>query len=238
MCGRFRLGKGREALKEYFGAEADLYWSPRYNIAPTQPIPTVRQNPSKPARKLSLMRWGLIPYWAKDPSIGYKLINARSETAASRPAFGDALKGRRCLIPADGFYEWKKLPKAKQPFCFVLQDESIFAFAGLWDRWRDPHGNAIESCSILTTSPNDLLAGVHDRMPVILPPDDYDLWLDPGFKDMQEVSALLKPFRAGLLRGYPVSTRVNVVDNDDPLCAEPFNPDSSQASLLDITPPR
>jgi putative SOS response-associated peptidase YedK len=238
MCGRFRLGKGREALKEYFGAEVDIEWSPRYNIAPTQPIPAVRQNASWPARVLSLTRWGLIPYWAKDPSIGYKLINARSETAASKPAFGDALKSRRCLIPADGFYEWKKLPKAKQPFCFVLQDESIFAFAGLWDRWKDPDGNLIESCSILTTSPNELLAGVHDRMPVILPPDDYDLWLDPGFKDMQEVSALLKPYRAGLMRGYPVRTRVNVVDNDDPLCAEPFDPHSSQASLLDITPPR
>jgi putative SOS response-associated peptidase YedK len=236
MCGRFRLGKGRQALKEYFGVEADLDWSPRYNIAPTQPIPAVRQNPSKPVRELSLMRWGLIPYWAKDPAIGSTLINARSETAASRPAFDDALQRRRCLIPADGFYEWKKLPKAKQPFCFVLQDESIFAFAGLWDRWRDPHGNPIESCSILTTAPNELLAGVHDRMPVILPPDDYDLWLDPGFKNAQEVSALLKPYPAGLMRGYPVSTRVNVVDNDDALCGEPF--DLPPQGLLDITPPR
>jgi putative SOS response-associated peptidase YedK len=224
MCGRFRLGKGREALKEYFGAEADLDWSPRYNIAPTQSIPSVRQNPSQPVRELSFMRWGLIPYWAKDPSIGYKLINARSETATSRPAFRDALKSRRCLIPADGFYEWKKLPKAKQPFCFVLQDESMFAFAGIWDRWKDRDGDIIVSCSILTTSPNELLAGVHDRMPVILPPDDYDLWLDPGFQDTQEVSALLKPYRAALMRGYPVSTRVNIVDNDDAQCAEPFDP--------------
>ena len=121
MCGRFRLGKGREALKEYFGAEGEVEWSPRYNIAPTDQIPTVRQNRSQPVRELSLMRWGLIPYWAKDASIGARTINARSETAATTPAFRDALKLRRCLIPADGFYEWKKLPKAKQPYCFTLK---------------------------------------------------------------------------------------------------------------------
>jgi putative SOS response-associated peptidase YedK len=214
---------GREALKEYFGAETDLDWSPRYNIAPTDLIPTVRQHPIKPVRKLSLMRWGLIPYWAKDPSVGFKMINARSETAATRPVFRDALISRRCLIPGDGFYEWKKLPKARQPYCFTLLDESIFAFAGLWDRWKDSGGNIVETCSILTTTPNELAARVHDRMPVILPPDDYDLWLDPGFKDAKEVSELLKPYRASLMKAYPVSTHVNAVKNDDPQCSEPLH---------------
>jgi len=223
MCGRFRLGKGREALKEYFGAEGDLDWSPRYNVAPTDPIPTVRQNATRPVRELSLMRWGLIPYWANDASIGARMINARSETAAGKPAFRDALKLRRCLIPADGFYEWKKLPKSKQPYCFTLRDESIFAFAGLWERWKDPGGHTVETCSILTGAPNQLAATVHDRMPVILPPDNYDLWLDPGFKDVKEISAMLKPYDAALMKAYAVSTRVNTVKNDDPQCAEPLD---------------
>jgi len=231
MCGRFRLGKGREALKEYFGAETDVEWSPRYNIAPTDQIPTVRQNPSRPARELSLMRWGLIPYWAKDAAIGARTINARSETAATTPAFRDALKLRRCLIPADGFYEWKKLPKVRQPYCFTLQDNSIFGFAGIWDRWKDADGKIIESCSILTGQPNPLAATIHDRMPVILPPENYDLWLDPGFKDTQEISGMLKPYDSALMKAYPVSTRVNAVKNDEAQCAEPIDAGGEQASL-------
>ncbi|MBZ5567244.1 MAG: SOS response-associated peptidase [Acidobacteriia bacterium] len=229
MCGRFRLGKGREALKEYFGAEVDVEWSPRYNIVPTDLIPSVRQNATKPVRELSLMRWGLIPFWAKEASIGYKLINARSETAATKPAFRDALIRRRCLIPGDGFYEWKK--QAKQPYCFTLRDESIFAFAGIWERWKGPDGNAIETCSILTTTPNELAAQVHDRMPVILAPDDYDLWLDPGIKDTKEISDMMKPYGAALMKAYAVSTRVNAVKNDDPQCAEPLDIPGDQHTL-------
>jgi putative SOS response-associated peptidase YedK len=151
-------------------------------FAPSQSVGIIRQDREKLERRFSLARWGLIPYWAKDASIGYKLINARSETVASKPAFWEAFESRRWLIPADAFYEWKRVGTAKQTFHFGLQDDSLFAFAGLWDRWKDASGRAVESCSILTTAPNSLLADVHDRMPVILSPEHYDLWLDPGFK--------------------------------------------------------
>jgi putative SOS response-associated peptidase YedK len=159
------------------------------------------------------------PFWAKDPKIGYKMINARSETVASKPAFREALKSRRCLIPADGFYEWRRSEKAKQPFHFGMNDDSLFAFAGLWERWKDPSGNPLETCSILTTTPNSLLADVHDRMPVIVEPDHYDPWLDPGLKDASVVTDMLKPFDARRMKRHLVSMRVNLVKNDDPDCA-------------------
>ncbi len=219
MCGRFRLGKGKAALREYFGAENDVDWSPRYNIAPTDPILTVRQHRHHPGRKLTLMKWGLIPYWSKDASGAARMINARSESAANKPAFRDSLQTRRCLIPADGFYEWKK--PEKQPYCFMLKDDSLFAFAGIWDRWRAPDGNLVESCSILTGEPNELARPVHDRMPVILPPDAYELWLDPGFTNLTAVTEMLKPFSASFMKSFPVSTRVNSVENDDAECAAP-----------------
>jgi len=147
------------------------------------------------------------------------MINARSETAATKPAFRDALKSRRCLIPVDGFYEWARTQKAKQPYCFEVNDGELFAFAGLWDRWRNPSGNTVETCSILTTTPNAVTSPVHDRMPVILDPDCYDLWLDPGMMNVAAASELLKPFDAQQMRCYPVSTRINHVANDDAECA-------------------
>lgn len=222
MCGRFRLGKGREAIKKFFAAEGDADWDPRYNVAPGQNVAAVRQDPDQPVRRLSLLRWGLIPFWAKDPAIAYKMINARSETAADKPAFRDALKSRRCLIPADGFYEWKKVDKAKQPFCFTLADEGIFAFAGIWDRWKSPEGKTLETCSILTTSANETVRDVHERMPVILSPEMFDLWLDPGFTNKEGVLELLKPYAADAMKKYPVSTRVNSVSNDDGECSTPL----------------
>jgi putative SOS response-associated peptidase YedK len=164
------------------------------------------------------MRWGLIPSWSKDSSGAASMINARSETAATKPAFRDALKSRRCLIPADGFYEWLRTGKAKQPYCFEVNDGELFAFAGLWDRWKDPSGNWIKSCSILTTTPNAVTAQVHDRMPAILDPDTYGLWLDPGMTNVEGVSEMLKPYDARQMRCYPVSTRVNNVGNDDEEC--------------------
>jgi len=221
MCGRYRLSRRKQIIEEHFTALGDEDWNPRYNIAPTQPIPIIRQNPREPRRELSLGRWGLVPSWAKDASGAAKLINARSETAAAKPSFCDALKSRRCLIPADGFYEWQKLGKAKQPFCFEVNEGELFAFAGLWDRWRDAGGNTLETCSILTTTPNVVAAVVHDRMPVILDPDVYDLWLDPGMKDAIAASELLKPYDARLMRCYPVSNRINHVANDDEQCAVP-----------------
>ena len=173
------------------------------------------------------MRWGLVPSWAKDPSIGYKTINARAETVANTPSFREPFKSQRCLIPADGFYEWQRNGKTKQPYCFEVNDSELFAFAGLWDSWTNPHGELIESCTVLTTTPNSLLADIHDRMPVILSPDDYDLWLDPAFNDTASVSGMLRPLDSNLMRRYPVSTRVNHVVNDDADCAKPLEREPS-----------
>jgi putative SOS response-associated peptidase YedK len=213
MCGRYRLSRRKQLIEEYFDTVSDEpEWVPRYNIAPTQPIPVIRQNPTKPQREMSLMRWGLIPSWAKSLS-GPPMINARSETAATTPAFRDPMKSRRCLIPADGFYEWQKTA-VKQPFCFEVNDGELFAFAGLWDRWKNQSGQWIKSCSILTTTPNAVTSPVHDRMPVILDRDNFDLWLDPGMTNVEEVSDLLKPY-ARTMRCYPVSARVNHVANDE-----------------------
>jgi putative SOS response-associated peptidase YedK len=162
---------------EHFDTSSDEpEWEPRYNIAPTQTAAVIRQHPTDPIRKLSMLRWGLIPSWAKDSSTVASMINARSETASTKPAFSDALKHRRCLIPADGFYEWKRSGASKQPICFEVNDGALFAFAGLWERWRDTTRTWLKTFSILTTTPNALTSTVHDRMPVILSPDAYDLW--------------------------------------------------------------
>jgi len=227
MCGRFRIPRKKEILEEEFDAECvtddDLDWVshyvPRYNVAPGQEIAVVRQDAAQPVRHLSQIRWGLIPSWTNDPSVGYKMINARSETAATMPAFREPLRLRRCLIPADGFYEWKRAGKEKLPFCFTLADESVFALAGIWDRWKNPQGRWVESCSILTTTPNELVRDLHDRMPVILARDAYELWLDPGFQKVADLQPLLLPYSAEAMRRYRVSQRVNQVNNDDAQCA-------------------
>ncbi|HKM46366.1 MAG TPA: SOS response-associated peptidase [Terriglobales bacterium] len=229
MCGRYRLARKKEILAETFDVENAVDWSPRYNVAPGQNVPVVRQDATRPVRMLSLIRWGLIPSWSKDSKTAYKMINARAETVADMPAFRDPFRSRRCLVPADGFYEWTKQGKQKSPFCFSMADESIFAFAGIWDRWEDPNKKTpnkdwIETCSIITTSANPLLSGIHDRMPVIMKPENYDLWLDPGFKKVDDLLDLLKPFPADAMRHYRVSTRVNSVKNDDLACAEEYVP--------------
>jgi putative SOS response-associated peptidase YedK len=230
MCGRYRLSRRKQLVEAYFASVSEeCEWSPRYNVAPTQPVLTIRQDSRAPVRRLSIMRWGLIPSWSKDPSIGYKTINARSETVATTASFREPFKSQRCLVPADGFYEWKREGKTKQPYCFEMSEGELFAFAGLWDRWRDPRGDVIESYSIITTAPNFLLADIHDRMPAILRPDEYDLWLDPAFRDTASVLEMLRPFDAGLMRRYPVSTRVNQVQNDDAECAKPLEREPSPA---------
>jgi putative SOS response-associated peptidase YedK len=204
----------------HFGLDEDPFWNPRWNISPTEPVATIRQDAKQPKRTFGLLRWGLIPHWATNASIGFKTINAMSETAAEKPAFRDAMRQRRCLIPADGFYEWARInSKEKQPYNFGMINDLVFAFAGLWKRWRDPAGEFVETCSILTTKPNPLVADVHDRMPVILRAEDYDLSLDPGVTDATRVTDCLKPFDARLMKKYPVSTRVNRPENDDPECA-------------------
>jgi putative SOS response-associated peptidase YedK len=233
MCGRYKLSRRKQLVEEYFDSVSDEpEWSPRFNIAPTQPVPVIRQHPTQPIRQLSVMRWGLIPSWAKDSSVAASMINARSETAATKPAFRDAMKTRRCLIPADGFYEWKRDGKSKQPYCFEVNGGELFAFAGLWDRWRDPGGQWVQSCSILTTTPNAVTSAVHDRMPVILDPEAYDLWLDPGMKNVAAASDLLQPFDARLMRSYPVSTRINHVANDDEECSVPVELVQAQTGLF------
>jgi putative SOS response-associated peptidase YedK len=233
MCGRYRLSRRAEILAAYYAEYAGLDWDAHYNIAPTQNVPVIRQDAKDPIRRASLMRWGLIPSWAKDPAAGARMINARAETAAEKPAFKEPLEKRRCLIPADGFYEWQRNGKTKQPYCFELTERKPFAFAGLWDRWRAPDGITLETCTILTTSPNELLADIHDRMPVILSPDSYDLWLDPGFRDVTSAVEMLTPFNAKQMQRYPVSEHVNNVANDGPECSEPaeaFPP--AQATLF------
>jgi putative SOS response-associated peptidase YedK len=221
MCGRYRLTAKERYLRDHFGIDEDFAWTPRWNIAPTQSVPVIRQDSTKSRRTLELVRWGLIPSWAKDPSIATKTINAMSETAAEKPAFRDALRWRRCLIPVDAFYEWQPIgSKQKQPFSIGMADDSTFAFAGLWERWQDPGGEIIETCTILTTSPNALVADVHDRMPVILKPDHYDLWLDSKIRNPSFLAECLKPFDPALMKKYPVSTRVNRPENDDQSCAQ------------------
>jgi putative SOS response-associated peptidase YedK len=180
------------------------------------------------------MRWGLIPRWAKDPSIGNRMINARAETVASKPAFREAFQGRRCLLPADGFYEWKRCGARKQPMYLRMLDGRPFAFAGLWARWRPEGGEPVESCTILTTEPNELVADIHKRMPVILPPQDYGPWLDPETRDPARLSGMLQPYSAEEMIAYPVSTRVNRPEHDDPDCVEPVEaPDTGPGSLFD-----
>ena len=233
MCGRYRLSRRKQVVEEYFdSAPMEMTGIPDT----TSPLPRMSLSSAKiakePVREMSFVRWGLIPSWAKDSSVAAKMINARSETASTKPAFRDALKCRRCLIPADAFYEWKRIGKSKQPYCFEVNEGELFAFAGIWDRWKNASGNAVETCSILTTTPNAVTAVVHDRMPVILDLDSYDLWLDPGMKDVGLVSELLKPCDAKIMRSYPVSTRVNQVINDDEECSAPVEPVQTQNQLL------
>lgn len=220
-------------LAEHFDAEfSEAEWEPRYNIAPTQAVPVLRQHREEPRRVLSLMRWGLVPSWAKDMSGSAAMINARSETAATKPAFRDPLRLRRCLLPADGFYEWKKQGGLRQPYCFEVNGGELFAFAGLWDGWKDGTGNWIRTCSILTTTPNAVTSSIHDRMPVIVGRDDYDLWLDPGMQNTAAFSELLKPWDAQFMRCYAVSTRINNVANDDVECTRPMEITDAQDRLF------
>jgi len=229
MCGRFTLITPAEALAEQFQLFEIPSLAPRYNIAPTQPVAAVRRVPGDGQRELVLLRWGLVPFWAKDPGIGARMINARSETVAEKPAFRAAFRRRRCLVPADGFYEWRRLERGKQPFYVRLRDERPFAFAGLWEHWEGPDETAIDSCTLLTTEPNDLIRPVHSRMPVILSPKDYDLWLDPGVQKAELLQPLLRPYPSEGMLAYPISTWVNKPKNDSPRCIEPLT--QSQKTL-------
>lgn len=215
MCGRFSQFEKITAVIDRFrmdsGVEAfgdPLFLQPRYNIAPTQIVPVVVGGQS---RALRLMRWGLVPSWAKEQSIGQKMINARAETLHEKPSFKRLLSGRRCIIPATGFYEWKKDGRRKLPMHFRLKSGGLFGFAGLWDRWKYPDGEGrdLESFTIITTSPNEVLRQVHHRMPVMLRREDEARWLDPGLKDAEALLSILKPYPAEEMEGYPVTPSVN-----------------------------
>jgi putative SOS response-associated peptidase YedK len=223
MCGRFTLRATPEQLTEVFNLVRVPENRPRYNIAPTQSVAVVRAD-SERKRELVMLRWGLIPSWAKDAGLASTLINARSETAAAKPAFRGAMRHRRCLIPADGFYEWQAIPgsKTKQPLWITLRDAALFAFAGLWEHWNDPANGPVETCTILTTSANALLKPIHDRMPVILHPQDYDRWLDPQNKDAATLADLLASYPAERMSITAVSTLVNSPRNEKPECLEPL----------------
>jgi putative SOS response-associated peptidase YedK len=218
MCGRFTLTTSGEALARFFDLGEVPLLAPRYNIAPTQLVLAVRRTAGEEKRQAVFLRWGLIPSWAKDAQIANQLINARSETAADKPAFRTALRRRRCLIPADGFYEWLREGKKRQPYCFRLWGDGLFAFAGLWEHWTDPAGAAVETCTILTTEANDLVRPVHERMPVILRPRLFASWLDAALQDPGSVTPLLRPYPAEEMRGFPVSPWVSDPRHEDPRC--------------------
>lgn len=232
MCGRFTLTETQADLAEKLQIDKIEELRARYNIAPSQPVLAVKAGPHN-ERRVDFFNWGLIPAWAKDITIGYKMINARAETAADKPAFRAAMRHRRCLIPTNGFYEWKRTAERKQPYIFAVDGGSLFAMAGLWEVWTSSDGSEIHSCSILTCAANPLMAEVHDRMPVILDPTDYDRWIDSTAQSAEPVRDLLKPFAAERMTKCPVSRRVNSTRNDDPGVLEP-DPDDGleQASLF------
>ena len=222
MCGRYVLTTPGEVLAELFEVPQPVELAARYNIAPTQAVPIVRTAEGG-GRELVFAAWGLIPHWAKERAIGNRLINARAESLAEKPAFRSAFKHRRCLIPADGFYEWKTEAAGKQPYFLHLAGGGPFAFAGLWERWTDPATHEpLDSCTIVTTAPNALAATVHDRMPAILPRERHALWLDPATFDPVALGALLAPIPADAMAAFPVSKRVNSPANEDPRCIEPL----------------
>jgi putative SOS response-associated peptidase YedK len=218
MCGRFTLTTPAQTLAVQFDLAQVPALEPRYNIAPTQPVAAVRVGSESKERELVLMRWGLIPFWAKDSTIGGRMINARSETVAEKPSFRTAFRRRRCLVLADGFYEWQKVDGAKQPIYVSLQDRGAFAFAGLWERWEGSENGVVESCTLLTCEPNELLRPVHNRMPVILNPKDYTLWLDREVQEAGSLKTLLGPYPPGRMQAYAVSRYVNSPRNEGPEC--------------------
>ena len=217
MCGRYTLHQGAEQIAARFAAETPTLVESRYNIAPTQAVPVIAGDET---RRLEFYKWGLIPSWASGPSVGSRMINARAETLAEKPSFRTALLRRRCLLPADGFYEWREADNpdegGRTPMHIRRRDGALFAFAGLWDEWRGPDGVPLRSCTIITTTPNTLLAPIHDRMPIILSRDAEDLWLDSSLHDLGVLQGLLVSPPASEMEAYPVSRRVNAPGVDDP----------------------
>jgi len=224
MCGRYTLTSAPEVLRALFGYAGQPNFPPRYNIAPTQPIAVVRIREGQ--REFALVRWGFLPSWVKDPKAFTLLINARGESVIDKPAFRAAMKRRRCLIPADGFYEWQKAGERKRPHFVRARSGGPFAFAGLWETWTGPNGEELETAAIVTTRANRTLGVIHERMPVIVPPDAFDLWLDTANVDATTAAALIAPAREDLLEAHEISTAVNRVANDNPGLIEPLATDA------------
>jgi putative SOS response-associated peptidase YedK len=228
MCGRYAITTAPEAMRRMFGYPEQPNFPPRYNVAPTQPIPIVRV--AEGGRHFALVRWGLLPAWVKDPKAFTLLINGRSDTINEKPAFRNAMKRRRCLIPADGFYEWKRDGAVKRPFYIRRRGGGLVAFAGLWETWVGPNGEELDTAAIVTTDANAVLRPIHDRMPVILPEDAYAAWLDCTNVDAKEASRLLVPAPDDLMEAYEISPAVNRVANDGPDIQEPYTaPDAAAA---------
>ncbi len=217
MCGRFVLHTPPESLAEYFDIDVIPDLAASYNIAPSQSVAAVRV--PEQDREMVMLRWGLLPSWAKTAKTNYSMINARTETVAEKPAYRTAFRQRRCLIPADGFYEWRQIPDGKQPYYIRMRKDGVFAFAGLWERWIGPD-EKIDSCSIIVTEANDTIRPVHDRMPVIIRPADFDQWLDPECRDADAMKELLQPWPAEEMTANPVSKYVNSPANNDAHCIE------------------
>ena len=225
MCGRFTTFLSPEILENTFGVQAPLDIPPRYNIAPTQQVWIIREAATG-GRHLSSVRWGLVPHWAKDLSIGNRMINARCETVHEKPAFRQAIRARRCIVPASGFFDWATTPTGKHPHYITMRDDSPLAFAGIWDSWKSPEGEVIESCAILTTAANSLVATIHDRMPVILHPTEFDLWLDRSVNNPENLQRLYQPYPAELLQEWEVSTIVNSPAHETPETIASIEPTS------------
>ncbi|HET9717291.1 MAG TPA: SOS response-associated peptidase [Pseudolabrys sp.] len=218
MCGRYAVTSAPEAIRALFGYPEQPNFPPRYNIAPTQPIAVVRLHEGR--RQFALLRWGFLPSWVKDPKNFTLLINARGESVIDKPAFKAAMRRRRCLVPADGFYEWKALGTRKQPYFVRARSGSPLAFAGLWETWTGPNGEELETAAIVTTRASGTIAHIHDRMPVIVPPEAFDLWLDCANVDAETAAALIAPAAETDLEAYEVSSEVNRTANDHPALIE------------------
>lgn len=225
MCGRVKLSTDFSEIKIAFRIPPERptpNGAPSWNVAPTDPLPVVRYDEKDRERSLEVMRWGLIPYWAKDIKIGYSTINARAEEVETKPAFREAFRQRRCLVPIDSFYEWKKTETGKQPYAIALAGGRLMALAGLWDSWRSPQGERMRSFTIVTTTPNELCATLHNRMPVVLKPNAWPAWLGEEPSDAPHLKALLAPYPDNDLICWPVSARVGNVKNNDPSLIDPI----------------
>lgn len=225
MCGRFKLTVPFREIVRLYNLTNSVNTRPRYNVAPTQDVLAVIDDSETKARRGEMMRWGLVPFWAKDVTIAYSFINAKAETVAEKPAFREAFKKRRCIIPADGFYEWRKLDaKRKQPYAIVMMDRGVFGFAGLWEKWTDhASGEVVRSCTIITTEPNALCAPIHNRMPVILEPQNYAKWLGEEPAPPTALTALLKPYPASRMEAFKIGPRIGTVKYDEPSLIEPIS---------------